>query len=130
MVFIPKIIRFDSGESGYLKTYDAIIDSEKIDNIVKQYITLNPNHEFVQYLFAIDRYDDDDAADYNTYKISGFVVKVPYDIDIEQFVKLKTPLLDGYKDMDSNLGGTKRRKRRKSRTKKQKEGHKLYSKSA
>ena len=120
MPFIPKIIQFDSGGAGYPKTYDIITDSKKIDNIVKQYITLNSNHEFVQYLFAIDRDSDesDDSGDYNTYKIIGFVVKVPYDIDIEQFEKLKTPLMDGYKDMDSNLGGTKRRKRGTKKTKK------------
>ena len=60
MAFIPKIISFDSGGAGYPKTYDALYDSKKLDNIVKEYITLNPNHEFVQYLFAIDRYENED----------------------------------------------------------------------
>ena len=88
MPFIPKIILFDNDE-GY-----NILAHRRVDSVVKEYITLNPNHEFVQYLFS--------ASDEEGYNIYGFVVKVPYDIDIEQFEKLKTPLMDGYKDMDLN----------------------------
>ena len=108
MPFIPKIILLNKGHDEYqFEGYDILAQyrgGPSADNMVKQYITLNPNHEFVQYLFS--------ASDEEGYNIYGFVVKVPYDIDIEQFEKLKTPLMDGYKDMDSNLGGTKRRKRR------------------
>ena len=104
MPFIPKIILLDKGNPGQFEAYDILAQRTEgvtADNMVKQYITLNPNHEFVQYLFS--------ASDEEGYNIYGFVVKVPYDIDIEQFEKLKTPLIDGYKDMDSKLGGTKRR---------------------
>ena len=117
MAFIPKIISFDSGGAGYPKTYDALYDSKKLDNIVKEYITLNPNHEFVQYLFAIDRYENEDDIDNNNeYKISGFVVKVPYDIDTDKIAELTTPLVDGYTELtDNSKGGTKRRKRGRKR---------------
>ena len=114
MPFIPKIILLDKGTNKHeFEAYDILAQRNggvTADNMVKQYITLNPNHEFVQYLFS--------ASDEEGYNIYGFVVKVPYDIDIEQFEKLKTPLMDGYKDMDSNLGGTKRRKRGTKKTKK------------
>jgi hypothetical protein len=117
MAFIPKIISFDSGGAGYPKTYDALYDSKKLDNIVKEYITLNPNHEFVQYLFAIDRYENEDDIDNNNeYKIFGFVVKVPYDIDTDKIAELTTPLVDGYTELtDNSKGGTKRRKRGRKR---------------
>ena len=98
MPFIPKIILLDKGTNKYeFEAYDILAQNRgepSADNMVKQYITLNPNHEFVQYLFS--------ASDVEGYNIYGFVVKVPYDIDIEQFEKLKTPLMDGYKDMDLN----------------------------
>jgi hypothetical protein len=53
----------------------------EIDDVVKEYIVQNVNHEFVQYLMDDERF-------------LGFVVKVPYDIDTDKNAELTTPLLD------------------------------------
>jgi hypothetical protein len=68
-------------------------------------------------LFAIDRYENEDDIDNNNeYKIFGFVVKVPYDIDTDKIAELTTPLVDGYTELtDNSKGGTKRRKRGRKR---------------
>ena len=81
MAFIPKIIRFDTTDESPMSTLARTGRLNEIDNVVKEYIVQNVNHEFVQYLM-----DDE--------KFLGFVVKVPYDIDIDKNYELNTPLLD------------------------------------
>ena len=50
MVFIPKIIRFDSGESGYLKTYDAITNAESgVLELVEQMCQKYPQDSLFQF---------------------------------------------------------------------------------
>jgi hypothetical protein len=112
MAFIPKIILLDKGTNKHeFEAYDILAQRSggaTADNMVKQYITLNPNHEFVQYLFS--------ASDEDGYNIYGFVVKVPYDIDTDKIAELTTPLVDGYTELnDNSKGGTKRRKRGRKR---------------
>jgi hypothetical protein len=81
MAFIPKIIQFDTTDETPMSTLARTGRLNEIDNVVKEYIVQNINHEFVQYLM-----DDE--------KFLGFVVKVPYDIDIDKNYELNTPLLD------------------------------------
>jgi hypothetical protein len=81
MAFIPKIIQFDTTDESPMSTLARTGRLNEIDNVVKEYIVQNINHEFVQYLM-----DDE--------KFLGFVVKVPYDIDIDKNYELNTPLLD------------------------------------
>jgi hypothetical protein len=89
MAFIPKTILLDKGTPGHFEAYDILSQRSggvTADNMVKQYIVQNVNHEFVQYLFS--------ASDEDGYNIYGFVVKVPYDIDTDKIAELTTPLLD------------------------------------
>ena len=81
MAFIPKIIRIDTGDESPMSTLARTGRLNEIDNVVKEYIVQNVNHEFVQYLMDDERF-------------LGFVVKVPYDIDIDKNYELNTPLLD------------------------------------
>jgi hypothetical protein len=81
MAFIPKIISFDTTDESPMSSLARTGRLNEIDNVVKEYILQNINHEFVQYLM-----DDE--------KFLGFVVKVPYDIDINKNYELNTPLLD------------------------------------
>jgi|688.fasta_scaffold630748_2 hypothetical protein len=81
MAFIPKIIQFDTTDETPMSTLAWTGRLNEIDNVVKEYIVQNINHEFVQYLM-----DDENFL--------GFVVKVPYDIDTDKNAELTTPLLD------------------------------------
>jgi hypothetical protein len=121
MPFIPKTILLDKGTPGHFEAYDILAPRHgavTADSVVKQYIFLNQSHEFVQYLFS--------ASDEEGYNIYGFVVKVPYDIDIEKLHELETPLFENNKTMDKSdifdespdYGGAKRRTRKTRRTKK------------
>ena len=81
MAFIPKIIPFDTTDESPMSSLARTGRLNEIDDVVKEYIVQNVNHEFVQYLMDDERF-------------LGFVVKVPYDIDNDKIAELTTPLLD------------------------------------